>query len=192
VIILGVTANACAYGILTWLPTLFTTVYGLPVQTALNYSLLVTVGGALCYFILSVIVDLVPRRILFMGGLVLGSIPLFILWALKGGTAQQVQFLAPTAYLFIVVGLSGVFLHSAELFPTVLRARATGLMAACSRLSIMTSPLIVGYLLEHGGVADVFLFFALCVFIGGILTGLLGTETRGIVLSDMPTPGDVR
>jgi MFS transporter, putative metabolite:H+ symporter len=65
-----------SYGISTWLPSIYRTVYGLPLQTSLNYGFIQTgstlAGTLLCVFI----IDLTGRKRLFVLGLLGTSLPL--------------------------------------------------------------------------------------------------------------------
>ena len=55
--VLWVCAYLVTYGLLVWLPTIFTRVYNLPVQQALNYSLFANAAGLVSFLACAFVVD---------------------------------------------------------------------------------------------------------------------------------------
>jgi MFS transporter, putative metabolite:H+ symporter len=60
--VLWVCAYLVTYGLLVWLPTIFTRVYNLPVQQALNYSLFANAAGLVSFLACAFVVDRLGRR----------------------------------------------------------------------------------------------------------------------------------
>merc|ERR1719343_1668215 len=97
---------------------------------------------------------------------------------------------AATAYScvaagFLEAGYALIHLYVPEVFPTELRATASGVVNAVSSVLSMSVPFITAALLDKGSANTAILFFAAEAFIGAILTTLLLTiETKGRALED--------
>ena len=72
--------------------------------------------------------------------------------------------------------------YQQELFPTGLRARASGFVYSWSRLSVIFSSFVIAYLLKTFGVAGVFVFIAGAMAVVMATIGLFGPRTSGVAL----------
>ena len=102
----------------------------------------------------------------------------------------------PTAMLIVVsmgkMGIIGVFgiiyLHAAEIFPTVVRSTGLGTSSICGRIGSMLAP-IVGRELGKINPAASIVIFAILSFLAGVLTLWL-PETKGLKMADTIAEGE--
>jgi MFS transporter, putative metabolite:H+ symporter len=78
-----------------------------------------------------------------------------------------------------------LYLYTAELYPTRVRALGTSTGTAWLRIASIIGPWVVGTILAAGGLGDVFLVFGLVVLAAGVVVALFATETKGRVLEDI-------
>ena len=183
--VLWICAYFITYGLLVWLPTIFTRVYKLPVQQALNYSLLANVVGLISFVACAFVVDRLGRRLTFGLAFLIGSLPLFVLWWLQGPTAESVMYLATVAILFVTICNGGLYLYTPELFPTRLRAMGASWSTFWLRAASIAGPYAVGAILPVYGLSGVFLACALVGVVGALVCFLFAVETGGRVLEEI-------
>ncbi len=183
--VLWVCAYLVTYGLLVWLPTIFTRVYNLPVQQALNYSLFANVAGLVSFLACAFVVDRLGRRLTFGLAFLIGSLPLFTLWLLSGGTAENVMYLATLAILFVTICNGGLYLYTPELFPTRLRAMGASWATFWLRAASIAGPYAVGAILPIYGLSGVFLACAVVAVIGALVCFFFAVETSGKVLEEV-------
>jgi MFS transporter, putative metabolite:H+ symporter len=105
--------------------------------------------------------------------------------ALGATSAIQVLVLAALAYAMVQTITFSLYLYSAELYPTRLRAIGTGLGSAWLRLGSAAGPLVIGLVIADFGIQYVFIVFAGVLLVGAIVTALVGIETKGRVLEEL-------
>lgn len=178
-------AYMVANGLITWLPTLYRQHFNLPLDTSLAYGFITSGAGVVAAVICALLIDRFGRRRWYMGALFLGAIPLSVL-ALTGATSPlQILLLAGLGYALVQTVTFSLYLYSAELYPTRLRALGTGLGSAWLRLGSATGPLIVGMTVSHVGVHYVFGIFAVILILTGCITALFAIETKGRILEEL-------
>src|SRR4051812_44861752 len=178
-------AYLATYGIAGWLPTVYRTVFKLPVQQALQYTMVTPVVGVIAALACAYFIDVTGRKAWFAAAFLLGSIPLFILSFGGAGSAFNVMILSTLSWFFITTISLGLYLYSAEIYPTRVRALGTGTGTAWLRLASIIGPFVVGMILPAGGLGGVFLMFAIAALVGGIVTLVFGMETRGRLLEEL-------
>ncbi|WP_426438215.1 MFS transporter [Bradyrhizobium genosp. P] len=164
------------YGFANWVPTLLVE-KGITVTKSLQYSFIVAFAYPLGPLLAATFADRFERKWIICGAC--AAIVVF-------GAAFS-QFIEPT---FLI--LSGVLLTAAnmtqsyayhayqsEVFPTAIRARASGLVYSMSRLSAMFSGFIVAYTLRVAGVNGVFGLITSAMILVIIMTALFGPKVRG-------------
>lgn len=183
--ILWICAYYVTYGLIVWLPTIFTRVYNLPVQQALNYSLFANVAGLISFLLCAFVVDRLGRKLTFGLAFLIGSLPLFALWWLGGGSAENVQYLGGVAILFVTICNGGLYLYTPELFPTRLRAMGSSWATFWLRVASIIGPYSVGAILPAYGPGGVFLACALIALLGAIICFAFAVETSEKVLEEI-------
>ncbi len=172
------------YGLVVWLPTIYSTVFKLPLQQSLQYGLItqaVGLGGAL---ICALTIDRIGRRPWFTLAFAANAIALGALYFLGANSPQRVLVLVSCGYFFVSVLSIGVYVYTPELYPTRARAVAVGTATAWLRLASILGPAIVGFIVGSG-LGAVFLVFAAVGVAGAIITGLFAVETKRRVLEEI-------
>lgn len=178
-------AYMVANGLITWLPTLYRQHFNLPLDTSLAYGFMTSAAGVVAAIICALLIDKVGRRRWYIGALFLGAVPLAAL-ALTGATTPlQILLLAGLGYALIQTVTFSLYLYSAELYPTRLRALGTGVGSAWLRLGSATGPLVVGVAVSGAGVHYVFGVFAVILLMTGVITALFAIETKGRILEEL-------
>lgn len=173
------------YGLTAWLPTIYTGTYGLPLQQALNLSLLSTFAGFLGCVLAAFAVDTIGRRGVLLAGMSIGGGALLVLAALGAESVSQVAVLTTVATLFSFSANITLYLYTPELFPTRSRALGTSIGAAFNRVGVILGPIVVAASVTSGGsVVAAFVVLGVVGVVGGLLT-LLGPETRGRRLEEV-------
>jgi MFS transporter, putative metabolite:H+ symporter len=179
----------CAYvvanGTITWLPTLYRQTFKLPLSTSLQNGLLTSLGGVAAAVICALLIDRVGRKRWYVFAFLGATVPLFALTALGATSANQVLLLAGLAYAIVQTVTFSLYLYSAEIYPTRLRAIGTGLGSAWLRLGSSAGPILVGWVIASLGIQYVFGIFACVLFVAAVVTALFATETKGRVLEEL-------
>ncbi|HEV7777022.1 MAG TPA: MFS transporter [Luteibacter sp.] len=179
----------CSYlinnGLATWLPTLYRTVFDIPLQTSLLYGLIMTSVAVVVSFVCAITIDKVGRRPWYIGAFLLAIVPMLVLWLTGAGTAMRILVLATCTYAIIQTVTYSLYLYSAELYPTRMRAVGAGLGSAWLRAGSMAGPALIGFVVAESGIALVFGAFALVALIGGVVCALFAVESKGRVLEEL-------
>jgi MFS transporter, putative metabolite:H+ symporter len=179
----------CAYlianGTITWLPTLYRETFSLPLQTSLNYGLITSIAGVIAAVICALLIDRVGRKRWYTMAFLVASLPLTGLAILGAKSATQVLLLAGLAYAVVQTITFSLYLYSAELYPTRLRAIGTGVGSAWLRLGSSSGPILVGCIIAGFGIQYVFGMLACVVLVGALVTALFAIETKGRVLEEL-------
>lgn len=179
----------CVYlinnGMITWLPTLYKTVFKLPLQTSLAYGWITSSVGVVASIICALMIDKVGRKPWYAWAFFLATVPLLALTALGATTAIEVLILATAAYAILQTIAFSLYLYSAELYPTRLRAIGTGFGSAWLRAGSSVGPILVGWIVGDLGIRYVFSAFAAVALVGGLVTLLFAIETKGRVLEEL-------
>jgi putative MFS transporter len=172
-------------GMVTWLPTLYRSIFGLPLSTSLAYGFTMT-GVSVCIGVIcGLTIDRVGRRRWFTAAFFLGMIPLLVLAATVARSATEILVFATMAYSIIQTVTLSLYLYSGELYPTRIRALGTAFGSAWLRLGSAIGPLLVGWIVGSYGIAPVFLTFAGVLCVGGLVCFWFSLESKGRVLEEL-------
>ena len=179
----------CVYminnGLVTWLPTLYKQVFQLPLQTSLAYGWMTSGVGVIASIVCALWIDKVGRKPWYAAAFLFGAMPLLMLAWLGATSATEILILATAAYAVLQTIAFSLYLYSAELYPTRLRAVGTGFGSAWLRAGSSIGPILVGSIVADLGIQYVFAAFAAVAIIGGLVTLLFAIETKGRVLEDL-------
>jgi putative MFS transporter len=178
-----------SYGLTTWLPTIYRTVFKLDVAAALRFGLATNVSGLLGDLLAALTIDRVGRRAwfglaFFLGAIPLAAIPVLALLASGSLNARQVMVCASLSYVFVASNSVVCYLYTPEIYPTRLRALGSSIATAWLRAGSAVGPVMVGFLLMRYDLGAVFLMFGL-VSLAGAAASLFATETRERALEDV-------
>jgi putative MFS transporter len=172
------------YGLAIWLPTIYRTVFKLPLDVSLRYGLITQAVGLIGTLICALTIDYVGRRIWFAIAFACAAASLALLSLTASPTAEQVLTHMTIAYFFVSTINIGVYLYTPELYPTRVRALGVGTATAWLRFASMIGPAGVGYMIA-GGISSVFLWFGVVAAIAAIVTAAFAVETKGRVLEEV-------
>lgn len=180
------TAYFVNYGIAAWLPTIYGQVFHLDVDTALRYSIATSVSGIVGCAIVAFTIDLVGRRIALSVGLAGSATMLFILAGTGAGDARTVLVWSALSAMFIFAVNMALYVYTAELYPTRMRALGASVGGAFGRLGIVIGPVVVGGLIDRGfSIAEVFSVLGAVAVVGCVSTALFAVETRERTLEEI-------
>lgn len=179
------TSYVVANGMITWLPTLYRQTFNLPLETALSYGLLTSVAGVVASIACALLIDRVGRKRWYTAAFLAAPVPLVVLAYLGATSPMQVLICAGLAYAIVQTITFSLYLYSAEIYPTRLRAVGTGLGSAWLRLGSSAGPMVTGWTMAYAGIQYVFAVFAVMLIVGAVITMLFAIETKGRVLEEL-------
>jgi putative MFS transporter len=180
---------AYTYGYAPFVATLYTTVGGLPVTSAL---LLTVAGQAISipwnYFV-AFTVDRFGRRFYFGWGLLFSALVVAagaVIVGPLGLRTWPVLFALTQLAQLGTVSTIGFYVYAPELFPTRMRAWATATGSTGIRLVSSFMPIVVGATAASAlGLSGVYVLMGICLAIGGLTLLRFGPETRGRTLEEI-------
>lgn len=146
-------------GLVTWLPTLYKSVFGLPIQTALAYGWTTSAFGVLASIVCALSIDKVGRKAWYATAFLLAIVPLVTLTVLGATNPLRIVVCATAAYAILQTITFSLYLYSSELYPTRLRAIGTGLGSVWLRAGSAVRPILVGFIVGNFGIRYVFYCF---------------------------------
>ena len=173
----------CVYtvnnGLVTWLPTLYKQHFGVELQTALGYGWLTSGVGVIASIICALMIDRVGRKKWYSFAYILATIPLLCLTTLGATSAKEVLIFATMSYAILQTVSFSLYLYTAELYPTRIRAMGLGFSSALLRLGSAIGPMIVAFTVSGFGIKYVFTVMACIALVGGLITIFFAIETKG-------------
>ena len=174
------------FGLLTWMPTLFRTVYHLPLGQALRLAASQNIVSLLAAVIGFFLIDTLGRRRIFLYAFLGASVPMIVLaFTASGLPPTTVRTLSAVTMFFASLMNISVFLYVGEVYPTHLRATGAGAASAWFRMGAILSPIATAALLAHGSIGAVFGCFAFAALVGAVTVFLFMVETRGRRLEEI-------
>ena len=183
--VLWLSAYMVNNGLVTWLPTLYRSYFHLSLKTSLGYGFLTTGCGVVASVCCALLIDRVGRRRWYTAAFFLAVIPLGALAVLGAKSAMQLVVLASCSYAIIQTISFSLYLYSAELYPTRIRAMGVGTGSACLRVGSSLGPYVVGAIVAGSSIHWVFVVFGLVSVMGGTVCSLWAVETKGRVLEEV-------
>jgi len=173
------------YGLLTWAPTIYSSVFHLSLQESLRLPLLTQLVSVLTGLFAALLIDRVGRRAWFTGAFLLTGIPLLILWLLGATSAWQVWWLVTIAAWFISTNAGVLYLYSPELYPTRIRALGSSMASIWVRVASAIGPLATGAILTSYSLASVFMVMGFVPIVGAVVTILFAEESGNKTLEEV-------
>jgi putative MFS transporter len=167
-----------------WLPTLYRTVYHLPLRDALRFASFTNIAQVALLFVCAYCIDRVGRRNWTITMFVLGGCLLLQLGLFGTENIWNVVIVTSLSYGLIGSIATVLYLYTPEVYPTRMRAMGTGIASSWLRLASAVGPAVVGLLVHKDGVVSVFLMFT-GVSLVGMLAATLMTETRERTLEEI-------
>jgi MFS transporter, putative metabolite:H+ symporter len=177
-------------GYTVWLPTLYVQIGGLPADRALALTVVSSATALLAAYLAAYAMDHIGRRRLFLTGYGVAIVGAAVGVAAVAGLHQTGWPTLFAAGWLMTFGISlttgSLFIYTAELNPTRMRAWATATGSSVNRLVGFVAPTIVGALLgTQLGIGGVFGLLLITSAIGLVTMKLFGIETRQRVLEEL-------
>jgi putative MFS transporter len=173
------------YGLTTWLPTIYRTIFKLPLEDALNYGLVTQAAGLFTSFACAMLIDRVGRRPWFAIAFAGTAAALLTLWWIGPSSAERLLVFAILTNLCVSTLSLALYLYTAELYPTRVRALGTATGTAWLRLASILGPQVFGSTVGSGSIGAAFLVFGLVALGACVVVALFATETKGRVLEEI-------
>lgn len=182
---LWVSAYLVNNGIITWLPTLYRTAFHLTMSRSLAYGWITSAVGVVASLACALLIDKVGRKRWYCYAFMCSSLALAVLSITGASAAIMVLIFTSLAYAIMQTITFSLYLYSAELYPTRLRAIGTGFGSAWLRAGSTLGTILVGFIVAGPGVEYVFLLFSVVTLMGGLITWIAGIETKGAILEEL-------
>lgn len=179
-------ASLVSYTLTTWLPTIYRTVFHMPVQDALKFSVLNNVVGLVGGLFAAFLTDIWGRRKWFIFAFFGAAVPLLYLGLTSQQlTATMVLWLSSTCSFFTYSLLLSLYLYTPEVYPTRSRALGVSIATSWQRVGSIIGPMFVSYALGSYGLAAVFMVFAAASLLAAIIAIAWMEETKQEVLEHL-------
>lgn len=175
--VLWATAFFIANSLNNWLPTLYRSVYHLPLQTALRAASMTNVAQVALLLVCAYVIDRVGRRNWTVSAFCLAAVLFACLGLFAAHDVWSAMVLGTLSYGLIGSIAAVLYLYTPEVYPTRMRATSTGLATSWLRLASAVGPSLAGLLLHKKGIGSVFVMFAVVAVVGAVCA-LKMTETR--------------
>ena len=185
VAMLWATCGFIQYGLSTWLPTLYKTVYHAPLQLALNLAAFASVLGVIGSLICALVVDKVGRKPVMVVSFVLCGASLALAGVLHDASIYVVATLCSLALGLMACGFITAYVYTPELYPTNIRAMGCGLGGAWLKIAAIFAPSLIGGTIGTGNVSTAFFLLALVPCLAAATIHFLGIETKEKVLEQL-------
>jgi putative MFS transporter len=173
-----------ANGLNNWLPSLYNTVYRLPLGESLRAASWTNVAQVLLLLVCALWIDRIGRRTWTAAAFLAGGSCLAILGISGAHNVTAVVILCTLSYGIIGSANAVLYLYTPEVYPTRMRVIGIGLATSWLRIASAVSPTVVGFMVAANGIRSVFLMFAAASIVG-ILAALRMIETRGQRLEEI-------
>jgi MFS transporter, putative metabolite:H+ symporter len=171
-------------GLQSWIPTLYREVYNLSLQQALNYAVAAPVGTVIGAFFCAILIDRTGRRWWFIGAYTLLVCGLLWLWLVGAATAFGMMLGYAFCTLWTGSVSMSIFLYTAEIYPTRMRALGISWATFWLRLAATVGPVLVGFVLPVYHIGGVFFLFSMITCLG-LVAAIFMTETTKRVLEEV-------
>ena len=174
-----------SFGLVTWIPSIYVSMFNIPVAEALRYNAIAAVSIFILPIILRQTIDRIGRRPLPLFGTAVGGVALMTMIFVNAGATFWLVGLAIIGQIGISISSMVLWPHTAETYATRIRSLALGMSSSLARAASMLTPLLVGGVMQAtGSVTLIFLVFGLASFAVAMLWLFGARETAGRALAD--------
>ena len=170
------------YGFANWVPTLLIQ-RGIAITSSLRYTFIIATAAPFGPLLAAAIADKLERK----WQIVFSAFAVAISGLLFGQMSEAASLILFGVALTLGNNILSFSSHAyqAELYPTRIRARAVGFVYSWSRISVVFSSFVIGFVLDRFGVPGVFALIAGSMLIVMLTIGLLGPKTNKLALEDI-------
>jgi MFS transporter, putative metabolite:H+ symporter len=173
------------YGLMTWTPTLYSTVFKLSLQQSLLLPLLTLLISVVTGLFVAFLIDRTGRRLWFTGAFVLTGVSLLVLAILGANSAMQVWVFVTIGAWFISTNAGALYLYTPELYPTRMRAFGSSMASVWVRVASAIGPMVTGLIVSQYSLATVFLVMGIVPLIGAVVTWRFAVESSNQILEEI-------
>jgi len=174
-----------SFGLVTWIPSIYVSMFKIPVADALRYNLVVAFSIFVLPIFLRQTIDRIGRRPPPMFGTAIGGLALIAMIFINADATLLLVALAIIGQIGISIGSMVLWPYTAETYATRIRSLALGTSSSIARAASMLTPVLVGTVLQvTGSVTLVFLVFGLASFAVAMLWLFGVRETAGRKMAD--------
>lgn len=170
------------YGFFTWIPTLLIQ-RGIEVTRSFDYTLIIFLAMIPGFFSAAWLSERIDRKNTIAVYL-LGS-ALSAYWLSQSSDPGQILLSGAMLSFFLNGSIGATYAYTPELFPTRVRASATGLASAFGRIGSISAPIIIGFWSTTWGFAGVFGMTTAVLVIGVLGVLIFGPSTSGQSLEEI-------
>jgi len=169
-----------SFGMTTWIPSIYVSVFHIPLQQALTYNAIGAIAIFIAPLLLRQYLDVIGRRPPPMIGTAVNGIALLALIVIDPRNTMLVVGVTMIGQIGIATGSIVLWPYTAEIYETRVRAVALGCASSLARGASMLTPLFVGGLLAlTGSITPVFLIFGASAIAVSLLWRFGTRETAG-------------
>ncbi len=179
-VVLFMIFNLCqafgVYGFANWVPTLLVE-KGITVTKSLQYSFIIAFAYPIAPLLAASFADRFERKWIICGAAVA-----IVAFGMAFSQLTQPALLILCGVLITASNMTMSYAYHAyqtEVFPTSIRARASGLVYSMSRVSATFSGFIVAFMLREAGVGGVFGLITMAMVVVIVAIATFGPEVRG-------------
>jgi MFS transporter, putative metabolite:H+ symporter len=170
------------YGFASWVPTLLIA-KGITITSSLQYSFFIAMASPLGPLLAISMADKIERKWQIVASAVcVAGFGLLFGWQTNAAWLITCGLMLTCSNTWMSVAFHA---YQAELFPTQIRAQAVGFVYSWSRLSVIFTSFLIGFLLRDLGTGGVFALIAFSMLAVVLSIGIFGPRTRGLALEDI-------
>lgn len=175
-----------SFGMLSWVPSLYVSMFKVSIEESLRLNLIVGVSVFILPLILRATIDRFGRRPPPLLGTAIGGLALVAMVFIGVDKTALLVGLAIVGQIGISIGSMVLWPYTAETYPTRIRSLMLGTSSSIARAASSLSPLLVGGVMQltGGAVTPVFLVFGLPSLAVALLWLFGVRETAGRKMAD--------
>ena len=170
------------YGFANWVPTLLIG-QGITVTKSLLYAFIIAFALPIGPLLAMTIADRIQRKYL----IVVSALAVIVFGLLFSQMRDPLYLIIFGVLISLAGQIISVSYHAyqSELFPTSVRAGASGFVYSASRIGAMLSGFTIAFLLRNYGVFGVFAGVTGCMLVVIVSIGVFGPKTNGLALEEL-------
>jgi MFS transporter, putative metabolite:H+ symporter len=172
-------------GLSNWVPTLYKTVFHLPVKTALRYGALSSLCGFAGCVAVAFLIEWTGRRPWYVLAFFGAGLACLGVWYLDASPVLAVLVLTSITAFFVNSIAMVVFLHTPEIYPTRMRALGTSAASSWLRVASITGPAFIAFTMGRTSLGVVFLVLGSVAWVAAIVAAMFTVETKGRILEEI-------
>ncbi|MCP3425204.1 MFS transporter [Rothia sp. AR01] len=170
------------YGFFTWIPTLLVQ-RGIDITQSFNFSIIIYAAQIPGYFSAAWLCEKIERKYTIAIYLVGGAISAY--WLSQSSEPGMILASGAVLSFFLNGSVAGTYAYTPELFPTWVRASATGAASAFGRVGSISAPIIIGFASTTWGFGGVFGLTCAVLITGVVIVVIFGLTTSGHSLEEI-------